>query len=80
MTQNIYIIQQYGGYNETREENPVKGKKVEFTITQSGITTITARVGIGNYSSSQIKKQIKLDNIKPEITKITLAPTPRKSR
>ena len=65
---------------EHQEENPVSGKKVEFTITESGTTTITARVGRikegTRYSSNPSTEVVKLDNIKPEITKINLSPKP----
>ena len=74
-----------GGHNETREEeNPVAGKIAEFTMKESGITMITARVGAGGNSSLPSTKTIKLDNIKPEILEgeegITIIPTPRRSR
>ncbi len=81
--QTAYIIQLIGGHSEIREEeNPVSGKTAEFWITEeeSGITTITARVGIGKYASKPVTKTIKLDNIKPEITNVSLTPTPRNSR
>ena len=81
LMQNIYIIQQFGGYNEIKDEKtPIIGGRAEFIVEQSGITNITASVGIGKYASSTITKTVRLDNIKPEITNVNLTPTPRKSR
>lgn len=44
------------------------------------MTTITARTTKSGLVSKPNEKTIKIDNIKPEITNVTLTPTPRKSR
>ena len=65
-----------GAHTDTEhtEENPVAGNTVSFTITESGNTTITARTIAGNYTSNPSTETVQLDNIKPEITKISLTP------
>ena len=71
-----------GAYNENRyETNPVAGTKATFEIKETGKTTITAKTGSKEgYESKEAQKEIKLDNIKPEITKLAIEPNPRKSR
>lgn len=70
-----------GAHNETKDEtNPSMGKTVTFEIKETGRTNIIAKTGsVDGYESKETQKEIKLDNIKPEITKVELEPTPGKA-
>ena len=67
-----------GAHNETRDEsNPSMGKIATFEIKETGRTNIIAKTGsVDGYESKEAQKEIKLDNIKPEITDIKLEPAP----
>lgn len=67
-----------GAHNETRDEgNPVMGKSATFEIIETGRTNIIAKTGSQDgYESKESQKEIKLDNIKPEITELKLEPDP----
>lgn len=67
-----------GAHNETRDEgNPVMGKNATFEIIETGRTNIIAKTGSQDgYESKESQKEIKLDNIKPEITELKLEPDP----
>ncbi len=60
----------------TEGEKTIQGTSTRFEITNSGITTmvIWAEDGKG-YGSKEIIKEIKLDNIKPEISELKLTGT-----
>jgi len=64
----------------TEGEKIVQGKTATFDITKSGTTTmvIWAEDGKG-YQSKEITKEIKLDNVKPEITELKLTGTKGKT-
>ena len=53
------------------------GKKVTFEISETGKTTIIAKTGSEDgYESREAQREVKLDNIKPEITELKLEPDP----